>query len=163
NYDIVYTRYADDMSFSGDKVDVLDDILEVLKKYYFEINESKTRFYYKGNGQYVTGLSVEDSVKPRIPKRVKKRLRAEIYCISKYGLKSNVARILKKEESEITDEMLKKRSEKIIGWLSFINSIEYQFAEKYFSILLCLDDRKDNYYIKNAINHVERKMSNTLM
>ena len=118
-YNITYTRYADDITLSGDTVDILYNLQEVLDKYGFKINKLKTKKYYKGNGQYVTGLSVEDSIMPRIPKNIKKRLRAEIYCICKYGLKSNVARVLKIDENEVSETMLKKRSARIIGWVEF--------------------------------------------
>lgn len=93
-YNITYTRYADDITTSGDKIDILSDVGEILQRYGFEINKSKTRYYYRGNGQYVTGLSARGCSKTKSSKYVKKRLRAEVYSICKYGLKSNVARIL---------------------------------------------------------------------
>ena len=155
---ITYTRYADDITFSGDKIDILSDVGEILQRYGFEINKSKTRYYYRGNGQYVTGLSVEDAVKPRVPKYVKKRLRAEVYSICKYGLKSNVARILGIDEGGVDETMLKKRAAKIIGWLSFISSIEYKFAKDCFNHLLRIDNARDSYYIINALEHVSSKI-----
>lgn len=157
---IVYTRYADDITLSGENVDVIFKVKEILQKYGFEINTSKTRYYYKGNGRYVTGLSVEDSIKPRIPKYIKKRLRAEVYCICKYGLKSHVARILNKKEESVSDVMLKQRAAKVIGWLSFISGIEYEFAEACLNSLRQIDDPHDNYYIWNAIKHVEGEIDN---
>lgn len=157
-YNITYTRYADDITLSGDTVDILYKLQEILCKYGFKINDFKTKKYYKGSGQYVTGLSVEDSIMPRIPKYIKKRLRAEVYCICKYGLKSNVARVLKIDENKVSEKLLKKRSAKIIGWLSFINSVEYQFASNCFRSLLNISDPYDLYFINNAIKHIDVKI-----
>lgn len=69
---INYTRYADDLSFSSEDNIELDPLEEIITKYGFTLNTEKTRTYKRGRSQYVTGLTVADKTKPRIPRRIKK-------------------------------------------------------------------------------------------
>ena len=92
---VIYTRYADDMSFSSkdDKID-LEPIIEIISKCGFDINTDKTRVLKRGFYQSVTGLTVFDKTIPRIPKRIKRSLRLESYYINKYGIKNHAIRSL---------------------------------------------------------------------
>lgn len=67
-------------------------------------------------------------------------------------------RILGIDEGGVDETMLKKRAAKIIGWLSFISSIEYKFAKDCFDHLLRIDNARDSYYIMNALEHVSSKI-----
>ncbi len=137
---VTYTRYADDITLSGDRVEILDSVKDILSKYGFEINDSKTRYYHKGQGQYVTGLSVEDSLMPRIPKYIKRKIQQEIYYISRYGIRSvlafratNCCDYLddKLEYDAYIEEMdIKSRAARIVGWIAYAQSIEPEFALK---------------------------------
>ncbi len=62
-YNIVYTRYADDLSFStqGDhkiNIDIKDMIYEAIKFRGFEINPLKVKWYGPKDVKYVTGIVV---------------------------------------------------------------------------------------------------------
>lgn len=98
----------------------------------------------RGQNQYVTGLTVFDSEQPRIAKRVKRKIRQEIYFINKFGYKGHIFHILKvNEQSYENDVVVKQKVEaeilrlhtKLKGWLLFINSIEPNFSKKYSVIL----------------------------
>ncbi|MFR9498099.1 MAG: reverse transcriptase family protein [Rikenellaceae bacterium] len=138
--DVTYTRYADDITLSGDKIDILEQVKSILSKYGFEINDRKTRLYHKGQGQYVTGLSVEDCLMPRIPKYIKRKIQQEIYYISKYGIRSVLAFKSTSKDKYLEDKLeyevefdevdIKSKAAKIIGWIAYAQSIEPEFALK---------------------------------
>lgn len=141
---ITYTRYADDLYFSSkDEMDIILNVEKLLLKYGFTINKSKTKLMKRGQKQYVTGLTVFDSKKPRISKKKKKEIRQLMYYINIYGYKGHIMHKLKikhddylsdkatKEKVDYAIELLKRR---IKGWLLFINSIEPDFSTKYIDL-----------------------------
>ncbi len=142
---ITYSRYADDLYFSSDnQFDIHNFIKENLSKYGFALNENKTILMKRGQNQYVTGLTVFDSEHPRIAKRIKKKIRQEIYYIKKYGYKGHVMHKLKIRKKDYkSNEELRKKVEfevgelhvKMNGWLIFINSVEPKFSKKYSKLL----------------------------
>lgn len=91
-FGVTYTRYADDITFSGKK-DVINKRLllyinNIVKECGFEINENKTRFAGKARRQEVTGLIVNNDT-INVPKRYIKEIRQELYYINKYGVKEH--------------------------------------------------------------------------
>ncbi|MDD3262586.1 MAG: reverse transcriptase family protein [Candidatus Absconditabacteria bacterium] len=112
-----YTRYADDITFSTDNVNLLSKmkINQILNKFQFVINEKKYFIQRRGGSQYVTGLSVCEKDSPRIPKSIKKNIRLESYYIKKYGIEQQNKR-------GKTRFLLDKYS--IMGWISYMNKIE---------------------------------------
>jgi hypothetical protein len=86
----VYTRYADDLTFSASG-DSLRNICNILKRTQaivthegFTINEQKTRILRKNRQQEVTGVVVNDY--PNLSKKELKRFRATLFQIEKDGL-----------------------------------------------------------------------------
>lgn len=88
----VYTRYADDITFSGDEVPSDDSVHHVLKSHGFHLRDEKCFRQYKGRCQFVTGLTVSDDKAPRLPKRLKRRLRLTMYYIDKFGIAAHLDR-----------------------------------------------------------------------
>lgn len=90
NAGIAYTRYVDDLVFSGSQDDINDQLLEtitaLLKSLGWAVNSKKTRFMRRGRPQYVTGLYVGDAAGPHVPRSMKRLLRREVYYASKFGL-----------------------------------------------------------------------------
>lgn len=85
-----YSRYADDITFSGDKNIYLNSkgkFMKELKRNIvsegFYINKEKTRVQHSEFRQEVTGLVVNDHV--NIPKRYMKQLRMWLYYWEAYG------------------------------------------------------------------------------
>ncbi len=84
---IVYTRYADDLTFSCDRVESLiwlrDKIVpEAVKDCGFEINKKKTRVQSSGFGRrIITGVAVDDKINPR--RKQKRILRAAAHNMKK--------------------------------------------------------------------------------
>ncbi len=62
-----YTRYADDLSFSGPSMPEKVAVKAELKLDGFELAENKWRLARAGRGLFVTGLSLEDQHQPRVP------------------------------------------------------------------------------------------------
>lgn len=86
----VYTRYADDLTFSaaGDSLQHICNVLRrtesIVAHEGFAINEQKTRILRKSRQQEVTGVVVNSH--PNISKTELKRFRATLYQIEKDGL-----------------------------------------------------------------------------
>lgn len=158
SYNITYTRYADDLSFSGDTVECIDSIKSILHKYGFNINERKTRIYKKGGPQFVTGLTVVDSQQPRIPRKIKKGLRADIYYIKQWGFTSYVEYKYNIESTDLylLDYIKHQESCRIMGWLNYINGIEPVFSKKYITEIESIK-KQDLHYFENAYEYVEGK------
>lgn len=89
NLGFVYTRYADDLTFSasGDSLRYICNILKrtesIVAHEGFTINQQKTRILRKNRQQEVTGVVVND--RPSISKKELKRFRATLYQIEKDG------------------------------------------------------------------------------
>jgi RNA-directed DNA polymerase len=86
-----FTRYADDLTFSGDKIppSYIKYIKHIIEDEGFVLNESKTRLYKKNKQRIVTGISVLNK-EIKIPKEYKRNLRQELHFILKYGLESHI-------------------------------------------------------------------------
>ncbi len=90
NLGFVYTRYADDLTFSasGDSLRHICNILRrtesIVTHEGFAINPEKTRILRKNRQQEVTGIVVNE--KPTIAKKELKRFRATLYQIEKDGI-----------------------------------------------------------------------------
>jgi len=82
-----YTRYVDDLTFSGNYIDdeIRIQIESLIEAHGWTIQNKKTRFMRAGHAQYVTGLSVNDPSGPHIPRHVKRFLRLEIHHVAVSG------------------------------------------------------------------------------
>lgn len=78
----LYTRYADDLSFSGDHraVEMLGVARGVLARIGLSLDPGKTNIFRQGRRQMCTGLVVNERVS--VPRRVRRRLRAAVHQAS---------------------------------------------------------------------------------
>lgn len=78
---ITYTRYADDLTFSGDgnTPKILPFVEKVLGQAGYKLKQNKTNIYRRGRRQMVTGLVVND--KPNVARRIRRRLRAAVHSV----------------------------------------------------------------------------------
>jgi RNA-directed DNA polymerase len=83
---MVYSRYADDITFSSDSRIDKSPITAIISNYDFRIAPHKTKLQKRGSNQYVTGLTVFDGVTPRVSKRYKKNLRLELHLVGILGI-----------------------------------------------------------------------------
>lgn len=83
---IIYTRYADDMTFSTNKKDILFVFLKDLRRLLcgefnskFSLNESKTVFSSKAHNRHVTGITITNDNKLSIGRERKRYISALIH------------------------------------------------------------------------------------
>ena len=91
---IIYTRYADDMTFSGENFDVsslISYIKVTLRDYGLELNGRKTKVMHDYDSQIVTGMVVNQKV--RLPKKERMNLRLEMYYVIKNGVQEHLKHI----------------------------------------------------------------------
>ncbi len=97
---INYTRYCDDLTFSGDfnVKDLIKYVNKLLYEYNFRLNKKKIKVVSKKTRQQVTGIVVNEKV--NIRRNYKRKIRQEIYYIKKYGLKSHLKNITYKSDAK---------------------------------------------------------------
>ncbi|MCR9226639.1 MAG: retron St85 family RNA-directed DNA polymerase [Flavobacteriaceae bacterium] len=117
---ITYTRYADDMTFSGlnplNVVQSLPTIKKIVEEEGFELNSKKTRVSGASRSKIVTGLTISEG-SYGIGKKKYKILRAKIQYLTRPSEQKNL-----------------KRLDNVSGWLSYLNSVDnkrYNKAMKY--------------------------------
>jgi hypothetical protein len=93
-FNLKYTRYADDLTFSGNHISLkfIDIVSDFIKQYGLTVNSDKTRLVKGKGSKIVTGLSVKNST-IKLPRKYTRRLRCEIHCIRKYGFISHVSKM----------------------------------------------------------------------
>lgn len=136
--DIVYTRYADDLTFSSDNRMLLNKIEKFIKYIVtdegFTINDKKTRYLSNDVKKTVTGITInDDSI--HVDKKFKRDLRAQIYCSIKLKDYQNNSQIL--------------------GKIAYVNSIEKGFRDKiirYITNLITRTEFAGNIDVVNAFN-----------
>ena len=103
---INYTRYCDDMTFSGkfDKEPVIEKVESELRKMGFYINNRKTTYLHSGQSKNVTGIIVNEKLSA--PRKYKKEIRQEIYYCKKYGIENHMKHsVLKKKSRQLSDAL----------------------------------------------------------
>ena len=97
---ISYTRYSDDMTFSGNfnPNEIIKKVRKMLYKLGLQLNNNKIHVVSKSSNQNVTGIVVNEKV--QVSSKYRKEIRQEIYYIKKFGLESH----LKYNEVEINKE-----------------------------------------------------------
>lgn len=90
---IAYTRYCDDMTFSGDfdEKEVIAFVKNELYKLGLFLKNRKTVVIPSTKCQCVTGIVVNEKI--NITKDYKKKIRQEMYYIRKYGLDGHLSRM----------------------------------------------------------------------
>lgn len=90
--EIAYTRYCDDMTFSGsfDPVEITVFVARELRRNGFFLNGEKTHLARQGQRQTVTGLVVNQ--RPAAPALYRRALRQEVYFCQKFGVAAHLAK-----------------------------------------------------------------------
>lgn len=125
-----FTRYVDDLTFSGEVIDRHSaEIGRILDDAGWSVNTRKTAFMRRGGPQYVTGLYVGEADGPRIPRKVKRRMRWILHVISKFGYDTYMAEFGGEDE-----EMYRHR---LLGWACYIAAVEPDLG---YPLLRAFDD-----------------------
>ncbi|WP_339920986.1 retron St85 family RNA-directed DNA polymerase [uncultured Flavobacterium sp.] len=133
---IRYTRYADDLSFSGDfdEKELFDTINPIIEKMNFKINTAKTKLMTPCNRQTVTGIVVNE--KPQVVFHKRNELRQAMYYIQKFGIDEH------REYKEINQ---RNYLEHLLGKINFVLQINPKDTEfiGYKSFLIDLKKKQD--------------------
>ena len=83
---IRYTRYADDLTFSGDFDETIlkNKVKLLLTQKNLILNEQKSKLMLQGSRQVVTGIIVNSKI--QTPKKFRRNIRLSMYYIKKYGI-----------------------------------------------------------------------------
>ena len=126
---ISYTRYSDDMTFSGDfnPSEIIKLVRKLLLKVGLELNVEKIHVVSNSQSQSVTGIVV--NVKTQTSRKYRDKLRQEIYYINKYGIDSHLQRIGIKDSKKYLNSLYGK-----VLYILQINENDKEFL-KYKDIL----------------------------
>lgn len=131
---VTYTRYADDITISGDYnlCKIKDIVIDIIESEGFSINNKKTRLLYSHQRQEVTGLIVNNDVLS-VPKEYKREIKKEIYYCKKFGPSNH---------QEHTGDNHSFYKEHLYGKAYYIKMIEPELGE---SLLQQLDEIEWDY------------------
>lgn len=118
---ILYTRYADDMVFSGSEITInfKNFCIFLIKRYGFKINSKKTRLKINVSQNIITGVQIKNN-NIYAPKKYKRELTQELYYIKKFGLISHVSKKRIKDPNYVYS---------LLGKINFVLSIEPENSE----------------------------------
>ena len=113
---IVYTRYADDLTFSGRMIDahILGGIIKTLLSEGFRENPSKTLLLGPGRKKIITGISIS-SGKPKLPRSSVRAIKLKCYHLITKGAQQHMNNI-----GEFDPLIV----ERVIGQVSFWLQVE---------------------------------------
>ena len=117
-YGLTYTRYADDLTFSGDvfpKEQIISQVKRIIRDEKFEPNHKKTHFMNQSSRKIITGVPVASGVKLTIPKSKKREIRKNVYFILTKGLAEHQRRIGSHDPAYL---------KRLIGMLCYWRAIE---------------------------------------
>lgn len=132
----VYSRYADDLTFSGagslpTKLEISNNLMEEG----FILAERKFFVSKLGQSHFVTGLSITDPKRPHVPKKYKRRLRQELYYAERFGLRDHIARA--------GYLSIPSGVNKIDGSLRYLSGVEREFGATFLAKWRAILDRDD--------------------
>lgn len=85
-YNLKYSRYFDDISFSGSYINerLIEIVSEIAMESGFRLNEGKTRLLLGKSTKYVTGISVGGD-RLRLPRKTRRAIRNSAHLLTKTG------------------------------------------------------------------------------
>jgi len=133
----VYTRYADDMSFSSNTpidADKVDSLRAIIQKEGFEINEGKKKLFGPEDPKIVTGLLIADQV--TLAPEYLPKLEEEIRQLQTIFQAQN-------EAGELATRWVENQKKQVMGRINFAGFVLKRSDEKYIAV-------KNAYY--TAVN-----------
>ena len=114
---IIYTRYCDDMTFSGDfdEKPIIEFVKAALFEYGYLLNSKKTMVVSSSGRQIVTGVVVNE--KMTVPAEYKAKIRQEVYFCKKFGVENHLEHIHYSKDT-------KAYLQSLLGRVSFVLQTE---------------------------------------
>ncbi|MDF3000615.1 MAG: RNA-directed polymerase [Bacillota bacterium] len=122
---IRYTRYSDDLFFSGDfrASEIIPFIRKLLMKNGYTLNEKKVVAAGRGSKKLVTGVVVNQ--RPQADRSYRREIRQNVYYIGKFGLEEHLKRKgLLGERAKMVKEL-----QRLLGRIVFVLQIDPQNRE----------------------------------
>lgn len=122
---INYSRYADDLTFSGNEIDLRNIkkiIYRIIHSENLFVNFGKTKFLKRGSSFFVTGLSVHNN-EVQVIKRKKKEIEHHLYHCLNNGVMGHLIK------AKITNRNFK---DWLFGNICFVYSIEPIIGQEFF-------------------------------
>ena len=123
---LIYTRYADDLSFSGDYIsnDMIRAIKEIIINSNYKINERKVRLQTKQSAQYVTGIKVNSKL--NVNRKYIRQLRSILHDWETNGLDNSSSRYYagRKHHYQSQLDMYDAFKASVYGKLVFLKQIK---------------------------------------
>lgn len=127
--EVRYTRYADDLFFSGefDEDKIIELVAEELNKLNLKLNKEKIKVMRQSDRQIITGIVVNKTI--QLSNENRKEIRQEIFYIKKFGLESHLAKT-KNNRANYIFHLLRKinyaiyinpKDKKMLEYKSYIN------------------------------------------
>lgn len=123
---LCYSRYADDITFSGtlQSLSGLEKIVyRIIRDENFFANHSKTKLLKRGAPFFVTGLSVNGQF-VKVPKKLKTEIEHHLFHCIKNGVHNHL---------KVCNIQNRNFKDWLLGKISFVNSIEPELGKRYFS------------------------------
>lgn len=125
---LAYTRYSDDLTFSGppgtfdrkNAIGVVDRVREILRSHGFRMHEKKISIVPPGGRKVVLGLLV-DRERPRLPGELRRRLADHVRGVEGFGIAGHAV----ERNFEAPTGMVNH----IAGLLRFARDVEPEFAD----------------------------------
>jgi RNA-directed DNA polymerase len=130
-----YSRYADDLSFSGDKLPGVAEIESLVEAEGFKLSATKSRTIKRGQAQFVTGLSIGDPERPHVPRDMKHKLRQELFYCKKFGIDEHLVRVRERPRAGLM------RLDGLVRYVSFIEKDSNDSYSSVWESLLARDDK----------------------
>ncbi|MGL4731502.1 MAG: retron St85 family RNA-directed DNA polymerase [Clostridium sp.] len=121
-----YTRYADDITISGDKsiIEYFNTFIKIVSTEGFDVNEEKIKIIVGNKKKTVTGIVVNEKLS--VDRKMKRFLRQHIYYCKKFGVRNHLEKI------ECKKSFYK---EYLYGIAYFINSVEPEVGKSFLNEL----------------------------
>lgn len=134
-----FTRYADDLTFSSNDAisdDNTLDIINLIKKNQFEINEKKLRLKTSNRKQTVTGLTVNEKV--NVDRKLLKKIRAMLHDLTANGMTASVQKHFKLANIEQRHKVT--FINRLEGYINFVGQVRGKSDSLYIKHKTAFDD-----------------------
>lgn len=123
---IAYTRYCDDLTFSGsfDPDAVIRKTGGFLDEMGFSLNKKKTRVLTRQTRQTVTGIIVNQKL--QVSKEYRRKVRQELYYCEKFGVLSHLSHIGDSRYLSLGQDGPKKYLSSLLGRVNHIRMVNPQ-------------------------------------
>jgi RNA-directed DNA polymerase len=120
---LAYSRYADDLTFSGNEPieqKLIAQVLELIEAHSFKINPKKLKSSGPGQRLITTGMVVNVTAHPM--RQLRRQLRARFH------------------QAEINPAQFAKQAEQLLGWAAYVHMYDHDLGTRYLGIAKSVRD-----------------------